>query len=334
MQMTRLWTMWLGLALAAGPAAAQPAATRPWAEGVPTERQALALARFRDGNAALRESLFVRAATAYREALQAWEHPAIHHNLALALASLDQPVEAHAHLEAALRFGPAPLDDDTFQQAQRGRALIERQLTRVRVTCDFPDAAVRLDGRPLFTGPGRWDGWVRAGPHAVTASREGFLSDERAVTLAGGETRTFELRLSKTEELTEYRRAFSPIVPWTAVGAGLAAVGAGVGLHLAARQGFADYDARIVACAQEAGGSTGCLVPTATQDVRAAAATRQAGAVALYAVGGAALAASAVLFYVGRPVASRKTVTVEATAWRVLPALAPSGFGAVAALAF
>lgn len=306
---------------------------RPWARGVPKDRQAKAIALFREGNAALKESLFPKAATSYREALLVWDHPAIHYNLALALVNLDQPVEVHEHLTAALKFGPAPLDDDKYQQAQRYLALIERQLTKVKVTCNFEGALVRLDGRSLFTGPGAWEGQIRAGQHTLTASKEGFLADERSVVLPGGDSQIFAMRVYRAEELTEYRRAFSPAVPITTLGLGLAAVGAGLALHLSAAKAFADYDTSITTCAT---GKTnfGCFPNSDAQTLRASAGAMQSGGIALYAVGGAAVAASAILFYVGRPVAYQKTVNVEAPRVTLLPLISPSVTGAIAAFEF
>lgn len=306
---------------------------RPWAKGVPKERQTKAIALFRDGNAALKESLFPKAAASYRDALTVWDHPAIHYNLALALVNLDQPLEVHEHLTAALKFGAAPLDDDKFQQAQRYLALIERQLTKVKISCTFPGASVRLDGRPLFTGPGEWEGNVRAGPHTMTASLEGYLPDERSTVLAGGDSQKFDLRVYKSEELTEYRRAFSPVIPWTALGVGLAAVGAGVALHFSAANAFAQYDQQITACATGKS-NFGCFPNNDAQSLRTSANGMQSGGIALYAVGGAALAASAILFYVGRPIAYQKTVNVEAPRVTLLPLISPSVTGATAAFEF
>lgn len=330
--MNRTWIFLSLVVLLAWPALGADEPERPWAKGVPKDKQARAIALFREGNSALKESLFPKAATTYREALQVWDHPAIHYNLALALVNLDQPIEVHEHLTAALKFGAAPLDDDKYQQAQRYLALIERQLTKVKVTCTFTGAQVKLDGRPLFVGPGSWEGQVRAGPHTLTASQEGLLSDERSVVLAGGDTQTFDLKVFRTEELTEYRQAFSSVIPWSVLGAGVAALGAGVGVHLAARQGFTQYDDTVASCAASSGGS--CPPSPDLQLARNSAASMQTGAYVLYGVGGAALATSAILFYVGRPVAYRKSVNVEAQKVTVVPFITPTSAGALAAIEF
>ncbi len=328
---------WTAIAVAAVLACASFAfaeeVERPWAKGVPKDRQARAIALFREGNAALKESLFPKAAGTYKEALAVWDHPAVHYNLALALVNLDQPLEVHEHLTAALRFGPAPLDDDKFQQAQRYLALIERQLTKVKVSCTYAGAQVRLDGRPLFTAPGSWEGQLRAGPHTLTASQDGLLPDERSVVLAGGDTQTFELKVFRTEELTEYRRAFSPVIPWVVLGTGAALIGTGVALHLTASTGFQAYDTGIKNCATSSE-SGGCYPVPTLQETRLAAQAQQTAAIAMYAVGGAALVGSAVLFYVGRPIAFQRTLNVEAPRVTLVPIITPTTTGALASFEF
>lgn len=326
----------LAVALVTGAAFAADEPERPWAAGVSKAKQNEAIALFREGNAALKESLFPKAAGTYREALQKWDHPAIHYNLALALVNLDQPVEVHEHLTSALKFGAAPLDDDKFQQAQRYLALIERQLTKVKVTCAFDGAAVRLDGKTIFTGPGTWEGLVRSGQHSLSASKEGLISDERSLTLAGGDAQTYDLRVYRTEELTEYRRAFSPVIPWAVLGGGIAAAGAGVGMHLGAKGGFDQFDQGVLGCAGDTSNASCSLTPQ-LQEQRTSAEGLQAGAMAMYAVGGAAIVTSIVLFYAGRPVAYRKTVNVDANAppqVTLVPVLTPFGAGAMASLEF
>src|SRR5688572_19576301 len=75
--------------------------TRPWAAGVSAENQRIALEKFRQANTVLNDGLWANAAKLYREALQKWDHPAIHYNLALALLNLDQPIEVYDSLQKA-----------------------------------------------------------------------------------------------------------------------------------------------------------------------------------------------------------------------------------------
>lgn len=323
----------LALALLAGSAAWAQEAERPWARGVPKEKQTRALALFREGNAALKEGLFGDAESKYRAALESWDHPAIHYNLALALMNLKAPLEAHQQMTVALKFGAAPLDDDKLQQGQRYLQLLEAQLSRLKVVCPVDGADVTLDGNPLFKGPGEWEGLVVAGKHGVVSSMAGFLPDQRSLILVGGDTTTVNLRVYKTEELTEYRRAFSPVIPWSALGLGVAALAAGVGLHATAAGAFTSYDGEITRCAVGKA-DFGCYPGSDLQAMKASATSMQSGAIALYAVGGAAVAASALLFYVGRPVAYQRSVNVEGPRVTLLPIITPSVGGAAAAFEF
>ncbi len=315
-------------------ASAAEEAERPWAKGVSKDSQAKAIALFKEGNGALKDSIFPSAVEKYREALKFWDHPAVHYNLALALVNLDKPIEVHDHLQAALKYGPAPLDDDKFQQAQRYMALVDRQLTKVQVSTSVPGASVRLDGQQLFVGPGKWEGPVRAGQHTLTASKDGFLPDERALTFGGGDTQSFDMRVFREEELMEYTRPFPAAIPWATLGVGVAAAGTGLGLHLAANDNFKKYDAQIATCAGDS--PNGCAPGAANTQLhyRTDATGMQTAGIAMYAVGGAAIATSIVLFVVGQPVATRKTVTIDASKVTVVPIISPNGAGAMASLEF
>src|SRR5450432_3343939 len=169
-----------------GPGVAE--AERPWAKGVAPDQQRIALQMFQEGNALLKENLFKRASDRYAEALSHWDHPAIHYNLALALLNLDKPIEVYQHMEKAMAYGDGPLDMEKFQHAKSYRALIEKELARLEVTCDAADANVTLDGVTLFTSPGKWEGLVRSGKHAIVATKQGYLTSEKTKSLPPGET--------------------------------------------------------------------------------------------------------------------------------------------------
>ncbi len=314
------------LALLTGSAAAQQskpdsATERPWAKGVPQANQEKALALFRDGNSALKQSLFVKAAQIYLEALQSWDHPAIHYNLALALVNLDQPLQTHEHLLAALKFGASPLDSDKHEQALRYRALVEKQLAKIEIRCLTPGAAVKLDGVQVFTGPGKYEALVRIGVHTVVASKEGFLTFEHSQTLAGATSKLFEFKLVTAAELTDYRRPWPQVLPWLVVGAGAVFAGSAAGLHLSARDAFKSYDSGIAACVKADTG--GCVPSVSLAGIKSRGDTMQGIGLAMYGIGGAALITGAVLVYLNRLQPYRATLEITPTV-TLVPRLGPA----------
>jgi hypothetical protein len=302
---------------------------RPWARGVPADKQRVALDLFRDGNGALKESLFVKAAQKYREALAAWDHPAIHYNLALVLVNLDQPVETYEHLLAALKYGAQPLDADKFEQAQRYKSLIEKQLSKVEVHCDEPGAQVKLDGKVVFTGPGQYEAVVRSGAHTLVASKEGYLTLEQSPSLPPGELKRFDLKLYTQDDLTQYRRLFSGWIPWAVIASGVAVAGAGVGLQFASKSAYAEYDTSITGCAVSSGG---CVPTPVIAGQRSRGDALQTGAFVLYGAGAAAAITGGVLLYVNRLQPYR--VSIEGPKVSVLPQLSPGGAGATVEVSF
>jgi len=275
-------------------------AVRPWAKGVSAADQRTALQLFQKGNGDLKNSFFLDAANAYRDALKHWDHPAIHYNLVLALLNLDQPVEVHEHLVAAMKYGAAPLDEDKLAQAKRYKSLVEKQLTHLTLTCSEPGAKVVLDGKPLFTAPGNFDGWVRSGPHTIVATKEGFESNQVSKSLPGGKALAMDLKLYTAADLTEYRRKWKGWVPWAVVGAGIVVGAAGGGMHYLAHQDFASFDNAIKGCASADPAVGGCIPDASAASKRSQGNTLQAAAIGAYAVGGAALVTGAILVYVNR----------------------------------
>jgi tetratricopeptide (TPR) repeat protein len=172
----------------AGTAAPAGAGERPWATGVSSEEQQAALSAFNRANLDLRDGRFAEAIAAYRDALTHWRHPAISYNLALALLSVEESGEAFSHLEAALAFGPAPLDEDKFERGTKLRAALARVVVRIEYTVG--DATLVLDGKDVLIGPGTYRAHVRAGEHTIAARVRGTLSEPRTLTLAAGETST------------------------------------------------------------------------------------------------------------------------------------------------
>jgi hypothetical protein len=302
---------------------------RPWASGVSDSEQRLALDLFREGNVALKEPNFARAVAKYREALSHWDHPAIHYNMALALLNLDQPVETHEHFTAALKFGAAPLDPDKFEQANRYKSLLEKQLAGVDIRCNMEGATVKLDGKVLYVAPGRYTGLTTAGPHSILATKEGYITNELSLPLPAGETKVFELNLMTTDDLTEYKRLWPQSVPYVVLIAGLVVAGAGLGIHFGSRSAYASYDTAVSRCAVDAPFSGGCRLTPQLASQKQTADILQGTAIAAYVAGGVIAAVGTVLLYLNRLQPYRITVGVTGQKVSLLPFLSPAGSGAV-----
>ena len=307
---------------------AEETGVRPWAVGVSEANQRKALQLFSEGNAMLKNSIFVEAVKKYREALTFWDHPAIHYNLVLALLNLDQPVEVHEHLLSAMKYGASPLDSDKFEQAGRYKMLVEKELAKVDIRCDEPGAKVVLDGKSLFTAPGRYQGFVRAGPHSIVATKEGFLPDEVSKSLPPAQLSSMDLKLFTEDDLTQYHRKFAAWIPWVVVGAGVAIAGAGGGMHYGAVSNFHGYDDAIKQC-----GAVGCVPSADVASKRTSGNTLQTLAITSYAVGGAALVTGAVLAYVNRLQPYRVSPDAEVKV-SVAPYIASGTAGIFAAATF
>ncbi len=273
---------------------------RPWVVGVSGADQGAALKLFREGNASLNEGVFVTAVKHYRTALDHWDHPAIHYNLALALMNLDQPIEVYQSLAKALKYdpkaGPAPLDSDKYDRAKNYMLLAQKQVANVDITCDKPGAKVSVDGNVVFTGPGRYQGMVRIGKHSFVAEKAGYVTSVEAPYIGPGETMRFTLKLFSAEELTRYKRRWDATwMPWTVGAAGGAiAIAAGV-LLVSGRSDVDEFDARITEC-----GTDGCMITPELEDMKNSGETKQTMAWVGFGLGAATVATGGLLLYLNR----------------------------------
>jgi hypothetical protein len=272
---------------------------RPWADGVPADMQSRATALFDEGNELLRDSFFREAVDKYREALEQWDHPAIHYNIALALINLDQPLEVYASLQRALSYDGKALDSQKRELATRYSKLVEQQIVRVTVTCEEPGAKAIINGKEAFACPGSEMRLLRAGEHTFTASKTGFETAAKTLLLPGGEATTVELKLYRLADLTRYRRRFDTWIPWTVAGSGLALGAVGAMMHLSARGNFDDFDRSIAACVMETG--LACEPSAGLRDQRSRGELKQAVAIGMYAAGAAAIVSGVTMLVLNRP---------------------------------
>ena len=302
--------------------------TKPWSRGVPQAQRARARELFLEGNRYLDVPLFAQAAEKYQEALALWPHPAFHFNLALAQLNLVQPVEAYESFGQALAHAPDGIAEDKQRLAQDYRQRLEQQLGRIEVTCQQPGAAVTMDGRPLFTAPGRWEGVMLPGEHQILASADGFIPAAERVVVSAGERSAVALVLHKPERTMTVR--YMPAwIPWASLGVGAAVLGVGRYVEQRADQKTADFNQAFRdkcprGCEREEAPELYVRLDDAQSERR--------NALRLYMTGAAVLTMSAALLYVNRERVVRRGALDDTVS--LIPVLAPDAAGMSARIRF
>ena len=271
----------------------------PWRVGVSSEQQAEALRLFEEGNASFVRSEYAVALAAYESAIAHWDHPAILFNMTVCLVHLDEPVAALEALQRALRYGQGPLDDGLYAEARTYEKLLLGRLALLRIACAEKDADVRLDGRPLFVGPGEDEVWLLPGAHQAVVRKDGFLTASRELDLRASERTELEVELIPLDAVVRQERRWHPAIEWSVLGGGVAALGVGVALFFDARAKFDDFDAA-VADRCPAGCAPGEL-PGNVTDLRGRARAEHYASLVLFGVGGAAVVTGVVLALLNQP---------------------------------
>jgi len=295
----RLAVLAVAALLAAHASADEP--ERPWAAGVPQAQQAEARKLYDAGNLLFEQARYGQALAIYRDAVKAWDHPAIRYNMAVANIHLDQPLAAYEDLERALRFGAEALAEDVYAQALTYQKLLLGQLARLKVSCAEPGAQLFLDGELVLTGPGDRSRVLLPGKHQLVASKPGFVAATRAVELVAGSSVEETLAPSALPRFVPVRteRRWAAWVPWAVAGAGAAVAAIGVPFELAARSNMQDHDRQVGAACP-----TGCVpsaIPASTRDLESRAHLESGVAIGLFVVGGAAVAGGIVLAVLNQP---------------------------------
>jgi hypothetical protein len=299
---------------------------KAWNRGVPVVLRREARTLFLEGNRLFWIPLFARAAEHYNAALRKWKHPAFYFNLALAELNLGQQVEAREHFARAVQHGAEPLGTERFQEATKQRIDLERQLGQIASSCSTTGAEVTLDGTLLFTGPGRYEGWVQARPHEITAKKPDHLSEARRVIVSAGARETLDLRLTTLGEAADRSRRWKTWKPWAVVASGATIAAASGIVHAIAARTFRSYDDEFakLPCAMGNGCAEGELPPSLRARLDRAE-LEQKLAVTGYIAGGAIAATGAVLLYMNR--SRLREDAAQSGAIAIVPAVSPSTIG-------
>lgn len=123
------------------------------------------------------------------------------------------------------------------------RALVEQELAAIEIRCDEPGAAVLLDGRPWFVGPGTRRRMATPGEHVVTARKTGYFAVVKPLIMLAGKEASGQLALSVDTVVTTQR--WPAWIPWATLGAGAALGAAGAALKWHAGTVHGETDERL-----------------------------------------------------------------------------------------
>lgn len=336
-----LCTAWLLAPLAPGMALAQDdtkvvqdtgeAGDRPWFQGVEEPDRKRARDIFLEGNKLIAIPAFARAAEKYREALELWDNPAFHYNLAIAQINLLQQQQAYDSLKQAIRYGAAPLGDEMHANAEAFMRKLESQLARVKVECSQDDVVVTLDGKALYLCPGQYRGFMQPGAHQLVARKEGYTTETRELVGSPGEELTIELRLYKPDRVFTVRK-WAAWKPWVVVAGGAALLGASSYLDYNSTQGFNEFDTAFdercpMGCSED-------QIPPDFATQLDSSRTQQNISRITYVLGGLAFTTGVALLYINRERVIREKGDREAPTVTVTPVVGPKDVGVATTVRF
>jgi hypothetical protein len=224
--------------------AGQALADDPWARGVSAANQAKANALFAEGNQLFAQQAHAAALAKYEAAVALWDHPLIRFNIAVTEIRLDRILDAAKDLEAALRFDQAPFTAELYRQAMDYQTLVAGRVGDIEASCDQPDVAILLDGKPWFTCPGNRKQRVLAGEHVIVGERSGFMTTSRRVSVGGAKVANEQIALLPIESVIKLRYPSPRWLPWTVAGGGVAIGLGGLGFWFAGRNQMDRFNAQ------------------------------------------------------------------------------------------
>jgi tetratricopeptide repeat protein len=304
----------------AGPVASD-GGERPWTEGTAAEGQESARPLFRAGNERFEQGQYARALELYRQAVASWDHPAIRYNMAVALIQLDQPLAAYHELERALRHGSAPHQPGKYEQALTYRKLLLGQLARLEIVCREPDARVLVDAEPVMVGPGQTTVVLAPGAHVLLASKPGYLTTSRALSLVAGRVTAEDIDLVPLPRPSRVDRRWAAWKPWAVIAGGAALGLLAIPFQRDAASRFEDYDRAVgTACPR---GCNPAALPDSVRGIRSLAQVENTTAAGLFATGAVAALAGLAMVAWNQP----RVVPVEPPPRRlaVVPAAGERG---------
>lgn len=283
---------------------------QPWAVGITEQTKKDAQTKLEQGNAAFLKRDYKEALVSYREAIKLWDHPAIRFNIVRCLIQLEQPVEAAENLEAALKYGSAPLEEAVYNEALSYQKLFASQIGDLELTCTQEGTKVSLDGQVVIDKcPGKVSRRVKPGAHQVVGVNAGFLTSTSEVKVVGGEHDTAEIKLIPLAQAAKVTHKWAVWKPWVVFGGGLTVLAFGGVLDVVASSSMSQYDRQVsLVCAPN-----GCAPNDPRLPDKSSAEHQATAAYVMMGVGAAATVTGVVMLYMNRGQTVYEKAQIEVT---------------------
>ncbi len=291
-------------------APAAPAAPRPWSANVPEAEQEQAISLATQGDDFFTRNEYARAVDLYGEALKHWNHPAIHFNMTTCLMRLGRFLDANEHLKAALEYDGQALGENDIKTAETYKGILANSLVNVKITTTQDGVEVTLDGERLVAGVGTGEKTVTAGSHALVATKAGFETLTKNLSLNGGAAYVEDVTLKPQVVVKTYERRWKKAwMPWVIAGSGAGVAMLGGAAMLIARADMDNYNGTIEkecsgnSCSPDVldGGANEADWVDAANARKDRAYIENAVGIGLVAVGGAALVSGLVMVALNQP---------------------------------
>ncbi len=273
----------------------------PWAVGVTAQQKSTARALLAEGNKLYLANNFKEAVAKYKEALKAWDHPAIRINMVNALMGVNQYLEAYDNLEKGLKYGQAPMEESVYRNALTLQISLVALVATINISCDTAGASVGLDGQPVIaTCPGKATKRVLPGRHQLVAQKAGYLTLTEDVVLMPGKAKDVPVKMISLKAATKTRRRWKTWKPWGVFGAGIAVAGIGGLLQLKSQSDFDGYGEDIARLCSDKG-CTPDQIPNSVSGRESRARLENQMAVGSMIAGGALVVGGVIMALMNRP---------------------------------
>ncbi len=215
------------------------------ADGPSTDPKELSRQRYQEGAAAYAAGSYMDAIERFLEANRLSPNPAFAYNIGLAYEELGDAPDALKWYRAYLRALPAAPDRAEIEPkiVQAEQRLLARGVQQATILSTPDGATITLDGRRVGVTP--WSGEMPPGAHQVSLELRGYLDAATSFELPADRAVDVSLKLQVeplhpivpvsvpvAEASVQRVRRITPVT-WSALGVGVAGLGAALGFEFA-----------------------------------------------------------------------------------------------------